>query len=77
MWRELEGEMVGVGGMMRRDAGGAGFVFGEEPSYTDFLIAGAMESARVVDEGVFLRMVKYRGFSDVYTACLPWMERND
>ncbi|CAI6339586.1 unnamed protein product [Periconia digitata] len=77
MGRELDGEMVGVGGMMRRDAGGAGFVFGEEPCYTDFLIAGAMESVRMVDEGIFQRMVKYRGFSDVYTACLPLMEKND
>ncbi|TKA77612.1 hypothetical protein B0A55_03137 [Friedmanniomyces simplex] len=34
-------------------------------------------AARVVDEGVFGRVVVLPGFRDVYEACLPYMERKD
>ncbi len=32
---------------------------------------------RRVDEGVFQRNVKYPGYTDIYEACLPYMEKKD
>jgi len=53
------------------------FVLGARPSYTDFFIAGSLQNARVVDEGVFQRLVKYAGHRKIYEACLPYLERKE
>lgn len=53
------------------------FILGEKPSYTDFFVAGNLQFARVVDEGVFLRTVDLDGFKGVYEACLPFMKKRD
>lgn len=31
------------------------FILGARPSYTDFFVVGSIQSARVIDEGVFQR----------------------
>lgn len=53
------------------------FVLGEKPSWTDFFIAGTLQSARTVHEKSLERFFAYPGFRDVYEACLPFMERQD
>jgi glutathione S-transferase len=53
------------------------FASGDLPGMRDFFVAGSMESARIVDKGVFGRIFAYRGFQDVYKACQPWMEKRD
>lgn len=63
------------GALMRTRAAEGPFVLGARPSYTDFFVAGAVQSSRVVDEGVLERIVKFPGFSDIYTACLPYMDK--
>jgi hypothetical protein len=50
---------------------------GKGPSMTDFFVAGSMETARVVDEAVFERMVGVKGFKEVYEGCAEWMDRRD
>lgn len=76
-WRALEDSMRAVGELMRTHKAEGPFVLGAKPSYTDFFIAGALQCARVIDEGVFQRNVKFPGFADVYEACLPYMEKRD
>ena len=77
MWAALEGDLGAVGQMMQKYSSDGPFINGSNPSYTDFFIAGVLQCARVVDEGVFERMVNRPGFGDVYRACLPWMERSN
>jgi glutathione S-transferase len=76
-WSAVEDAMRAVGELMRTNKADGPFVLGAQPSWTDFFIAGSLQSARVVDEGVFQRIVKYSGFKEVYEACLPYMEKKD
>lgn len=73
-WKAVDGNMRAVGELMQTHKANGPFVLGVSPSYTDFFIAGSLQSARMVDEGVFQRCVKYPGFKDVYEACLPFIE---
>lgn len=76
-WADLDEVVTGVSKLIRTNAAEGPFVLGARPSYTDFFIAGAMQSARTIDEGVFGRLFKYPGYSDIYSACLPYMARAD
>ncbi|KAJ0421029.1 hypothetical protein BJY00DRAFT_312448 [Aspergillus carlsbadensis] len=76
-WSEVSEQMSALSELMRTNRNDGPFVLGLKPSLTDFFIAGSMQAARVVDEGVFLRVAEYDGFKFVYEACLPYMERND
>ncbi|OQO02540.1 hypothetical protein B0A48_12067 [Cryoendolithus antarcticus] len=54
------------------------FVLGAKPSYTDFFIAGVMQSTRIVHEASFRRhMTEVEGTQAIYEACLPWMVKRD
>lgn len=53
------------------------FIFGEKPCYTDFLLAGSLQGARMVHEGTFERMVGFEGQRGVYRACEGWLGRDD
>ncbi|OBT84051.1 hypothetical protein VE02_07025 [Pseudogymnoascus sp. 03VT05] len=75
-WKAVSEGMRGVGELMRTKAAEGPFVLGAQPSYTDFFIAGSLQSARVVDEAVFERHMKYVGYKEVYEACLPYMAKN-
>ncbi|KAI9666527.1 MAG: hypothetical protein M1821_004463 [Bathelium mastoideum] len=76
-WSAVDDDMRAVGELLRTHKADGPFVLGAKPSGTDFFIAGSLQSARVVDEGVFQRTVKYPGYGDVYEACLPYMEKKD
>lgn len=76
-WRALDDGMRAVGALMLTHKAEGPFILGERPSYADFSLAGAIHSARVVDEGVFQRIIKFPGFVDIYDACLPYMEKRD
>lgn len=75
-WEAVSEGMRDVGELIRTNAAEGPFVLGAQPSYTDFFIAGSLQSARVVDEGVFERHMKYPGYKEVYEACLPYMAKN-
>ncbi|KAL9096881.1 MAG: hypothetical protein Q9165_000845 [Trypethelium subeluteriae] len=74
-WDAADGDIRAVGELMRTWRGEGPFVLGDEPSGTDFFIAGSLQSARVVDEGVFQRIIEYPGFGEIYEACQPYMEK--
>lgn len=76
-WTAIEDGMRAVGELMLTHKAEGPFVLGARPSYTDFFVAGALQCARVVDEAVFQRNIKFPGFVDVYEACLPYMEQRD
>ncbi|KFX97572.1 hypothetical protein O988_04806 [Pseudogymnoascus sp. VKM F-3808] len=76
-WEAVSEGMKEVGGLMRTNAAEGPFILGAKPSYTDFFLAGSLQTARMVDEGVFERHMKYPGYKDVYEACLPYMEKRD
>lgn len=76
-WDAGDDDIRAVGMLMRTHKANGPFVLGAQPTYTDFLIAGSLQSARVVDEGVFQRIFKYHGFKEIYEACLPYMEKKD
>lgn len=76
-WAAIDPELRAVGELMRTNKAQGPFVLGDKPTYTDFFIAGALQSARMVDEGTFQRFMKYDGYRDIYEACQPYMERND
>jgi len=76
-WNAVGDGMRAVGELMRTHKADGPFVLGARPSYTDFFITGSLQSARVVDEGVFQRNIKYPGYEEIYEACLPYMEKKD
>lgn len=76
-WNALAESVRAVGELMLTNKANGPFVLGEKPSYTDFFIAGSLQCARTVDEGVFQRNIKYPGYGEIYEACLPWMEKKD
>jgi len=76
-WRAINDAMRAVGELMLTHKADGPFILGARPSYADFFIAGNLQCVRVIDEGVFQRIVSYPGFKDIYKACLPYMERQD
>ncbi|KAK8113197.1 hypothetical protein PG984_013723 [Apiospora sp. TS-2023a] len=76
-WDAVDEELRALGGLLQTRKSEGPFVLGARPSYTDFFIAGSLQCARTVDEGVFERIVKYPGFKDIYAACQPYMEKKD
>ncbi|KAJ5580202.1 uncharacterized protein N7459_006187 [Penicillium hispanicum] len=76
-WRTAEEGVSAVVELLQTHRADGPFVLGARPTYTDFFIAGSLQSARMVDEGVFQRIFKYPGFQDIYEACLPYMEKKD
>ena len=77
VWNNVSGAMSAVGELIRTNKADGPFVLGARPSYTDFFIAGSLQSIRMVDEGVSQRMLGYPGYGEVYEACLPYMEKKD
>ncbi|KAJ5345840.1 hypothetical protein N7452_003844 [Penicillium brevicompactum] len=76
VWESVERGMLGIDELIRANPEGP-FVLGEQPSGTDFFIAGSLQSAKMVDKETFERCVAYPGFRAVYEACLPFMEKRD
>ncbi|CAG9952149.1 unnamed protein product [Clonostachys rosea f. rosea IK726] len=76
-WDAVADDMRAVGALMLTHKAEGPFVLGAQPSYTDFFIAGSLQSARMVDEAVFQRIIKFSGFKEVYEACLHYMDRRD
>lgn len=76
-WKAVEDDARAAGALMRTHKEEGPFVLGAQPSLTDFFIAGALQSARVVDEGVWERCVAMEGYKEVYEACEQWMEKKD
>jgi glutathione S-transferase len=76
-WNAVADGTRAVGELMRTHKADGPFVLGALPSYTDFFFAGALQCARMVDEGVFQRYMKYPGYKEIYEACLPYMEKKD
>lgn len=76
-WNAVGEGMRTVGELMQTHKADGPFILGARPSYSDFFIAGSLQCARVVDEGVFQRNIKYPGYGEIYEACLPYMEKKD
>ncbi|KAJ5157150.1 uncharacterized protein N7482_008250 [Penicillium canariense] len=76
-WNALDDRIRAVGELMLTNKAEGPFVLGAHPIYTDFFIAGTLQCARMVDEGVFQRIIKYPGYGEIYEACLPYMEKRD
>lgn len=76
-WNAVGDGMRAAGELMLTHKADGPFVLGARPSYTDFFIAGSLQSARMVDEGVFQRIIKCPGYGEIFTACLPYMEKKD
>ncbi|KAF4450068.1 hypothetical protein F53441_6773 [Fusarium austroafricanum] len=76
-WEGAADKMKELSEMMLTNKNEGPFLLGAQPTYTDFFIAGALQSARTIDEGIFQRCIMYPGFRTIYEACLPWMEKKD
>ncbi|KAK0878536.1 hypothetical protein LTR87_007669 [Friedmanniomyces endolithicus] len=76
-WEAAREGMQVIGELLRTNAAEGPFVLGATPSSPDFFVAGSLEAARVVDEGVFERVCGFPGFREVYDGCAAWMERKD
>lgn len=76
-WRGRDQRIRAVEALMQTHQEEGPFIMGARSSYTDFFVVESLQSARVVDEGVFQRYVAYSGFGDVYEACLPNMKTRD
>lgn len=72
-WDAAEEELRATGGII--SASGGLLVLGKKPYYTDFVIAGALQCARMIDEGVFERTVAFSGYGEIYEACVPFIEQ--
>ena len=76
-WNAMGDGMRAVGELMQTHKADGSFVLGARPSYVDFFITGSLQCARVVDEAVFQRIIRYPGYEEIYEACLPYMEKRD
>lgn len=76
-WDAVDSAMRAVGALLETNSAEGQFVLGKSPSYTDFFIAGSLQSARVVEESVFERVISVPGFKRVYESCLPLMIKED
>ncbi|KAL3481743.1 hypothetical protein BJX99DRAFT_130382 [Aspergillus californicus] len=76
-WGAAGESLRALGELIQTNKAEGPFILGASPSYTDFFIAGSLQCARVVDEGVFRRISAVPGFRGVYDACLPFMEKRD
>ncbi|KAJ5100064.1 hypothetical protein N7532_007065 [Penicillium argentinense] len=76
-WSSLGDAMSAIGKLIQVNEADGPFIIGAQPTYTDFFIAGSLQSARMVDEKVFQRFTQYAGYRNVYEACLPYMEKKD
>lgn len=76
-WQSISDEMKSIGELIMTNKADGPFVLGKQPSSTDFFLVGSLQCARVVDEGVFQRIVAYPGYGEVYEACQPFMIRKD
>ncbi|RFU74488.1 hypothetical protein TARUN_7759 [Trichoderma arundinaceum] len=76
-WNGVDADRRTIGDLIRTNSAEGPFILGARPSYADFFIAGSLQSARVIDEGVFQRSLTYPGYKEIYEACLPYMERKD
>ncbi|KAL7817867.1 hypothetical protein V8C26DRAFT_398245 [Trichoderma gracile] len=76
-WEAADADWRAIGELMTRNQDEGPFILGARPSYTDFFIAGSMQSVRAIEEVFFLRIVQYPGFMEVYEACVPCMEKSD
>ncbi|KAJ6120440.1 hypothetical protein N7523_004720 [Penicillium sp. IBT 18751x] len=76
-WDKASDSMRAVGELMQTKKADGPFVLGTKPSYTDFFIAGSLQAARVVDEGVFQRITEFPGYKQIYEACLPYMDKQN
>jgi len=77
VWESVEEGIKKNASLMRTNKASGPFVLGKEPSYTDFFIAGNLQSARVVYEPIWERLMAYEGYREIYEACGVWMERKD
>jgi glutathione S-transferase len=77
MWDAVADSMRAVSDLIQTRKADGPFVLGAKPSYTDFFLAGSLQSVRTIDEGVFERIFKFPGQRAVYEACLPYMEKKD
>ncbi|KAH7395478.1 hypothetical protein BKA64DRAFT_59958 [Cadophora sp. MPI-SDFR-AT-0126] len=75
-WEGASENIHAVGELLLSNKEGP-FVLGKEPSYTDFFIAGALQSAKCIHEETWKRMVAFPGYGEVYEACLPYMKKQD
>ncbi|KAJ5930502.1 hypothetical protein N7466_005995 [Penicillium verhagenii] len=76
-WNAADEQMRAVGGLLLTHEDDGPFLLRLNPSYTDFMIVGNLQSACVVDEGVFQRLMQYPGYGNIYEACLPFMVKLD
>lgn len=76
-WEAAGADRRAVGELMRTNKADGPFILGALPSYTDFFIAGSLQCARVIDEGIFQRSIDCPGYKEIYEACLPYMEKKD
>lgn len=77
MWASVHDGLREVNDLMMTYRQEGPFVLGGKPSYADFFLAGALESARVVDEGTFARFMEWEGFKGMYEGCRVWMENRE
>lgn len=76
-WKQVGPALNEMGKLLLTNEAKGPFVLGAQPSATDFFIAGSLQAAKTVDQGVFARMAAYPGFLQIYEACLPYMQRVD
>jgi len=73
VWNKVEDDMRAVGQLMLTNEKEGNFVLGARPSATEFFVAGSLQAARIVEEGVFERITRYPGYKKIYEACLLYM----
>ncbi|KAL2209991.1 hypothetical protein CC79DRAFT_1365405 [Sarocladium strictum] len=76
-WEAVKGELQAISDLILATKDDGPFLLGSQPSGTDLFIAGALESTRVIDEGIFERVARYPGYRAIYDAMLPFMDKRD
>ena len=76
-WKGASSGLKKYGDLLREDQSGP-YLRGKTVSYGDFVIAGVLQWAKRIDEGIYQKIVAIEpSLGALYTACRPWLHRDD
>jgi hypothetical protein len=77
VWDSVKDKQEAVSNLLGLNQQRGPFVPGGVPSAPGFFIAGALQSARMVDERIQARVMSFDGVRLVVEACALWVQRDD
>ena len=76
-WEAVKTELQAINDLLLATKSGKPYLLGSQPSSTDVFLGGALQSMRVIDQGIFERVAQYPGYRAVYDSMVEFMDKRD